>query len=196
MTEPVTRPAREADAAAIAELHAACISEGFLASLGAGFLRRLYRRVVRSRDAFALVVGGDGAVDAFVAVALDTRRLYREFLLRDGIGAAAAAARGIVRRPRHVFETFRYGTRGQQPHGPAAEILAIAVAPRARGHKLGAALARAALAEASSRGASSVRVVTALGNASAAHTYAAAGMHPEGFDEVHRGVTQQVMVWP
>lgn len=192
------RPARPEDAVAVARLHVECIPDGFLASLGPRFLRRLYRRAVRSDRVDVLVAAADGGeVEGFVAVADDVRAFYREFLARDWLVAVLASAAGVLRAPRAVFETLRYGARsGGVDGGPTAEILALAVAPGARGRGTGGALATAALAAVRERGCPRVRVLTAVGNDAAVRVYERAGMRREGRDSVHRGVEQDVLVWP
>ena len=189
------RRAGLADVEAISALHAGCIAEGFLATLGPRFLRRLYRRVVLSPRAFALVADSPSGVCGYVAGAVDTGAFYREFVTRDAVIAGLTALPGIVRSPRHVWETWRYGARAEAGDA-AAEILALAVAPSARGQHLGGALAAAAVAEFEQRGVASARVVTATGNISAVRAYEVAGFHRSGSDEVHRGVTQEVLTWP
>jgi ribosomal protein S18 acetylase RimI-like enzyme len=123
-------------------------------------------------------------------------------LLHDGAAAGAAALPAIVRHPRHVWETLRYGVRGAGHAAPAgngsaaAEVLSVAVDPAARGAGLGRALTTAAVDELRARGAASARVVTAVGNDGAIRAYEAAGFRRAGTDSVHRGVTQEVLVWP
>jgi hypothetical protein len=46
------------------------------------------------------------------------------------------------------------------------------------------------------RGATSARVVTAVGNVAATVAYERGGFRAGGIDEVHRGVPQQLLVWP
>ena len=131
----------------------------------------------------------------FIAVAENTSALYREFLLRDGVVAAVAATPGIVRAPRSVWETLRYGTRGDD-HAPGAEVLATAVAADCGGRGIGTGLVQAAVEELRRRGAASARVVTAVGNLAAVNAYERGGFRAVGLDEVHRGVTRQLLVWP
>jgi ribosomal protein S18 acetylase RimI-like enzyme len=190
------------DADAVASLHASRISEGFLVTLGPAFLRRLYRRVILSHRSFLLVADDAHAVCGFVAVAESTRALYREFLLRDGITATITAAAGIARAPRSTLETLRYGLRAgpseddRGPGEPAAEILATCVAADHAGRGIGAALVRAAVEEMSRRGVVAARVVTAVGNEAAVRAYETGGFRSCGHDVVHRGVTQELLVWP
>jgi ribosomal protein S18 acetylase RimI-like enzyme len=185
------------DVDAIVDLHAGRIADGFLVTLGRPFLRRLYRRLVRSRRAFVLVVVVDdgGDVCGFVAATEDTGAFYREFLVHDGLAAGITAVAGVARAPRAVFETMRYGFRGNED-APAAEIMAIAVAVGAQRRGLGALLVVAAVDELRRRGVPTARVVTAVDNVAAIRAYELGGFHRRGFDQVHRDVTQQVLVWP
>jgi ribosomal protein S18 acetylase RimI-like enzyme len=197
------RFATVADVDAVAALHEGRIGEGFLVTLGPAFLHRLYRRIVQSRGAFVLVVdqpqlsapAGTRSIAGFIAVAEHTGALYREFLVHDGVPAALAAARGIARAPRAVFETLRYGLRGGS-HATGAEVLSTAVAAECARRGVGTRLVQAALVELRARGVSSARVVTAVGNDAALRAYERGGFRTGGLDEVHRGVTQQLLVWP
>ena len=138
------RTGRAGDADAVATLHAERIGEGFLVTLGPRFLTRLYRRIALS-PAAALVVAEDGQrIVGFVATAASTRRLYGDFLLRDAIPAGLAAAPAVLRAPRRVWETLRYGS-AEGGDLPAAEVLSIAVAADAAGKGIGGALLGAAL---------------------------------------------------
>jgi ribosomal protein S18 acetylase RimI-like enzyme len=191
-----TRAAVLADAPAVAALHRERFPEGFLPSLGPRPLERLYRHVVQSANAFVLVSDDEGDVVGFVAVADDTRRLYREFLRRHGLTAALVAAPRVLRAPRKVWETVRYGNRADNAGLPPAEILAVAVAERSRGTGVAPSLVTGALDELRRRRIRSVRVVTAAGNARALRLYERAGFRRERRIEVHRGVPQEVLVWP
>jgi ribosomal protein S18 acetylase RimI-like enzyme len=196
MTE--VRCARREDVDAVAALHAARIAEGFLVTLGPAFLRRLYRRMLQSPHAF-VVVADEGREDqrvvtGFVAVARDTGRFYRDFLLRDGVVAAASSAPALVRAPRRVLETLRYGT-AKADDLPRAEVLAIAVRPTAARRGVGRELLRAAIAELHNSGIEAVQVVTATDNTAALRMYAAAGFVRHARTEVHAGVVQEVLVW-
>jgi ribosomal protein S18 acetylase RimI-like enzyme len=195
------RFATDADVHAVAALHADRIAEGFLVTLGPAFLRRLYRRILRSPEAFVIVADeadapeGQHRVVGFIAVAENTRALYREFLLRDGLVAAAAATPGIVRAPGSVFETLRYGLRGGG-NAPGAEVLSTAVAADHGGRGIATGLVQSAVDELQRRGAASARVVTAVGNLAAVKAYERGGFRAVGLDEVHPGVAQQLLAWP
>jgi ribosomal protein S18 acetylase RimI-like enzyme len=192
----VIRPATPPDAKAIAALHAALISEGFLVVLGRPFLERLYRRIVQSDTTFVFVSADPSAdINGFVAVAEDTGRLYRDFLVHDGVHAGLRAAPALVRHPRKVFETLRHGTGGGGEERAGAEILAVAVAEEARGRGIGVALVAAVTAELRRRGITRAHVVTASTNEPARRMYEHGGFERHGTIEVHRGIAQELLVW-
>jgi ribosomal protein S18 acetylase RimI-like enzyme len=177
----------------VADLHATRISEGFLALLGPRFLRRLYRRVHRSPDAFLLVAVEDGDVMGFLAGADDLHRLYRSFVARDAVVAGTLAAPRLARSLPRALETLRYpsDTGGL----PAAEILAVAVDATAVGQGVGRALVDEGLAEFRRRGIDDAKVVAGAGNAAALRLYERAGFAPHGRIAVHRGSDSEVLVW-
>ena len=194
MTPPL-RAGGAGDAAAVAALHAERIGEGFLVTLGPRFLTRLYRRIALSPTA-VLVVAEDGPrIVGFVAAATNTRRLYADFLRRDAVPAGLAAVPAVLRSPRRVWETFRYGNTDDGDL-PAAEVLSIAVASEAGGRGIGSALLAAALERLAEAGATTARVVTAVGNDPALAMYERAGFRRRTRTEVHAGVPQEVLVWP
>jgi ribosomal protein S18 acetylase RimI-like enzyme len=191
-----TRPAVLADVTAVARLHIDRFPQGFLPKLGSRPLERLYRHLVESPNAFVLVADDAEGVNGFVAAAEDTRRVYREFFRRHGVAAALLASPAALRAPRKVWETMRYGDRAGRGNLPSAEILAVAVAERARGTGVGPGLLAAALDEFRRRGITGARVVTAAGNSQALRLYQGAGFRRREHIEVHKGVSQEVLVWP
>jgi ribosomal protein S18 acetylase RimI-like enzyme len=190
------RAGTEADAVLAAALHASEIREGFLPSLGRPFLERLYRRIVKSPGSFLLVAADDSTVVGFVAGSENVRALYRSFLLHDGAGAAIVALPRILRSWRRVVETLRYGAGGDPSTLPAAELLAIAVAPEARGRGVGRELVAALTTEFRRRGVDAVRVVVGADNAAAIALYEHCGFARAVRIEVHRGTPSQVLTWP
>ncbi len=217
-TQITVRPATSRDVADVARLHVTAINEGFLSSLGAPFLRRLYARIIESPDGFLVVA--TGAVEShpgsepvvvapepvlgFVAGASSVRRLYRQFLWRDGAAAALAAAPSLARSLPRVLETLRYGLGREHTTsaGPdqfsndppeEAELLAIAVTDRSRRHGAGAALVGAFLSTAAQMGPPSARVIVDAANHGAIALYDRAGFSIAGGLEVHAG-TQSVLM--
>ena len=190
------RPAELCDVAAVARLHTDRFPHGFLPTLGSRPLERLYRHLVQSAHAFLLVADDEESINGFVAAAEDTRRVYREFLRHYGFAAAVLAAPAALRAPRAVWETIRYGGRADHADLPPAEILAVAVAQRVRGAGVASSLVAGAMNEFRRRGVAAARVVTATGNSHALRLYERAGFRRQRLIEVHRGVRQEVLVWP
>jgi ribosomal protein S18 acetylase RimI-like enzyme len=193
------RRAVAADAPRLAQLHAARISEGFLPSLGPRFLTRLYRRIARSPHAFGWVADApstdthDGAVVAFATGADDVQRLYREFLLRDGVVAGFFAAPHVPRAWRRMLETLRYPS--STTDLPAAEVLAVATdaAAARRGH--GALVVHAVTDELARRGHASVKVTVGANNEAALRFYEGCGFEPRAKIAVHGDAASEVLVW-
>jgi ribosomal protein S18 acetylase RimI-like enzyme len=189
----VVRSARLEDARALARLHAQRISEGFLPTLGPRFLARLYRRIVRSARGCAFVVDDGGQLIAFAAGATDVSALYREFIVRDGVVAAVAAAPRLARSWRRVYETLRYPATTAEL--PRAEVLAVVTADAAAGRGLGTATVRALTAELSARGASRVKVTVGAANAPALALYRGCGFEHAAQIRVHGDTSSEVLVW-
>jgi ribosomal protein S18 acetylase RimI-like enzyme len=200
------RPGTEPDAQHVASLHADNITEGFLRQLGHPFLVRLYRRIVRSSDSFLIVAESAGERVGFVAGAMDLGALYRRFAFRDGPFVAAVAGRVLVAQLPRAIETLRHGifarARTEEarrgPKTPVsnakdAELLSIAVDPRARGRGTGSVLVDAFVAEARARGARSARVVVAKDNKDAVSLYRRAGFEEAEEFELHPGTKSLLM---
>ena len=98
-----------------------------------------------------------------------------------------------------MFETLR-GTAGRRgtiaSDLPAAELLAIAVAPAARGRGTGRQLVTALTSEFQRRGVGAVRVVVGEDNEAAIGLYERCGFTKAARIEVHRGTPSQVLTWP
>ena len=189
----VIRRAERSDAGRLAELHATRIVEGFLPRLGPRFLSRLYRRLVLSPDGFAVVAVQDGRVVGFAAGATDLGRVYRSFVLHDGVIAGLGAAPRIVGSWRAVLETLRYP--GSIDDLPEAEVLSVAVDGDAAGRGIGRRLLTASLDELTRRGARAAKVVAGADNRAALALYTQAGFAVRQRIEVHAGTASEVLVW-
>ena len=193
MTESNIRFAELEDAWRLADLHARRINEGFLASLGPVFLGRLYRRVIRSPRAFAMVVEVDGRVVAFCAAAENVGRLYRDFLVRDGLIAGVRSAPRLAKSLPHVLETLRYpAATGTLPE---AEILAVVTDAVAASSGWGSLVLHATLDELQLRGCGSVKVVAGASNEAALRLYERCGFAPNQNITIHDDVASEVLVW-
>jgi ribosomal protein S18 acetylase RimI-like enzyme len=197
-SEVVVRAATSQDAGSVADLHVRAITEGFLASLGPRFLRRLYARIAKSPHGFLLVACDPGPeiVIGFVAGATSVRRLYGDFLLRDGLVAGMTSAPRLVRSIPRVVETLRYGAKddpkqskgmGEHVERSETELLSLAVAATARRRGAGAQLVRSFHAAAAEAGSSTARVVVAATNETAIRVYLEAGFVEAERFELHPG---------
>jgi ribosomal protein S18 acetylase RimI-like enzyme len=193
MADGAIRFAGVDDAWRLADLHSRRINEGFLASLGPAFLGRLYRRVARSQRAFAVVAEENGRIVAFCAAAENVGRLYREFMVRDGLAAGVTSAPTLVRSLPHVIETLRYpAATGDLPD---AEILAAVTDVDVASKGWGSLVLHEALAELERRGCATVKVVTAAANEPALRLYERCGFAPLQQFSLHDDVRSEVLVW-
>jgi ribosomal protein S18 acetylase RimI-like enzyme len=184
-----TGMARDASAAAL--LHAQLISGGFLSSLGSRFLRRLYRRIAGASGSFLLIAESGGSTIGFVAGSVDVGRLYRSFLLRDGVAAGLSAPVRLVSALPRVLETLNHGRGADGPDG--GELLAVAVDPSWRGRHVGRQLVEGFLEELERRDQHGAHVVVGADNATAITMYARAGFSPTRTFEMHRGIRSILM---
>jgi ribosomal protein S18 acetylase RimI-like enzyme len=188
------RPAVPHDARIIARLHADGMESGFLPRLGLGFLDQLYREMLSRSDAVILVADDGYAPIGFIAGTADVGALYRSFVRRRGVRAAAAAAPRLLRPGmlRRAWETLRYD--GAHMDVPA-ELLSMAVSPAYQGHGLGGRLGAAFLEVLAGRGVDRVKVVVGASNATARAVYRSTGFVDAGAFEVHAGEESVVMLW-
>jgi glycosyltransferase involved in cell wall biosynthesis/ribosomal protein S18 acetylase RimI-like enzyme len=195
----VVRPAREADAAAMARLHADGMPDAFLPALGQRFLTRLYRALVGDPQSVALVADSGGEVVGFATGVVSVREFYRRFARQHGPAAALAAAPRLVRPSviRRVLETARYPSSSSElGELPDAELLSIAVTPANRTGGTGRALADGVLLGLADLGASDIKVVVGAANHGANRFYARVGFRPAGHLSVHQGTPSNVWIRP
>ncbi len=179
------------DAAAAAALHAQLIAEGFLSSLGPRFLGRLYNRIARADGSFLFIAEADSTPVGFIAGSVALGRLYRTFLLRDGVASSLSAPVRLLTALPRVLETLRHG-RGDVGTG-GAELLAVAVDPGWRDHHVGRQLVGSFLGELERRGVRSAHVVVGADNAAAIAMYRRAGFAAVETFEMHRGIRSVLM---
>ncbi len=191
----VVRAGREQDSAAAGALHAERISEGFLSHLGPRFLGRLYRRITLVPGSFLIVAECRGDTIGFIAGSGDVRRLYRSFLVRDGIPAALGSAGHLLAGWKRVVETLGHGSADGAGAGRGAELLAIAVDGDQSGRGIGQMLVEAFLAEAGRRGHTAAHVVVGADNGPAISLYRRAGFAESSRFELHSGTESLLMQW-
>jgi glycosyltransferase involved in cell wall biosynthesis/ribosomal protein S18 acetylase RimI-like enzyme len=193
---PIVRPARAADAAAIARLHRRSLPDAFLPRLGDAFLRRLYRAMITDPEAVVLVADSSSGVQGFAAGTRSVRRFYRRFLVHQGIPAGVSVLTRLLRPGmlRKLWETARY------PQGPSslpeAELLSIAVAPERRSSGVGERLALQLLRGLGAGGVAEVKVVVGTDNEGANRFYHRLGFRHVARIALHRGVPSDVWVIP
>lgn len=155
------RPMTPPDARPVARLHRDGIVTGFLSSLGETFLRQLYAALPGCPAGFGYVcVNADNAVQGFIACAADTGQVYKQAILRRGVGMGFRLLPHLARHPsviRRVWETLRYPSEAGADL-PPAEILSIAVSKEARGQGIGRRLVRSAIHEFHRRGIKHIKV--------------------------------------
>ncbi|CAB4770651.1 MAG: GNAT family N-acetyltransferase [Actinobacteria bacterium] len=187
------------DAVAAALLHSSRINEGFLPTLGPRFLGRLYRRIARDQGSFLMVAEKDGEILAMASSTENLGHLYRVFILRDGVIAAAGALFPIIRSLPRVFETLKYPSQGGSDLAktplPEAEILAVAVREGSSGIGVGRQIMVAVIAEFTRRGVESFKVITSSDNAAALALYRSVGFRDTAALEVHEGTESLALVW-
>lgn len=188
------RPARPADAPALAQMHRRALPDAFLPSLGDRFLRRLYRALAADKEAVALVAVDEEGIVGFATGVPSVRRFYRRFLLRHGLPAALAIAPRMARPSavRRLRETAAYPQRSGSL--PDAELLSIAVSPARASRGVGRGLAEATIAGLAGRGATEVKVVVSADNERANRFYAGVGFRPLTDIAVHDGAVSNVWV--
>jgi ribosomal protein S18 acetylase RimI-like enzyme len=192
---PGVRPGTVSDASAVAALHAGQIADGFLSSLGTGFLSRLYRRICLAPGSFLIVATDGDRVVGFVAGTGDLRALYRAFLWRDGVGAAADAIGRLIGNWKQVVETLRHGSTGgaHAGAGRGVELLAMAVDPTYRGRGVGKRLVASFLDQVATIGHGDSYVVVAGDNPVAIGLYQQAGFTTDVQFELHAGTPSLLM---
>ena len=80
--------------------------------------------------------------------------------------------------------------------GWVSRVAAMGIRPEARGQGVGRALLERLLEDARARGDRRIRLEVFESNATARQLYERGGFRIVGIDEVHRGVPQQLLVWP
>jgi ribosomal protein S18 acetylase RimI-like enzyme len=187
------RAATVSDAKRLAELHASRISEGFLTSLGPRFLTRLYRRVVLSPKAFAVVVTDNGRIVAFAAASDNVGGFYKDFLIHDGVVASLGSAPRVLRSIPRILETLRYPSLTSTL--PSAEILSVATDESVGGQGFGSMALTHATRELERRGCRSAKVVAGAANDPALRLYHRNGFASHTEISVHGDATSEVLVW-
>jgi L-amino acid N-acyltransferase YncA len=186
----------EADVPTVARIHLDHMDMGFVRTLGYGFLKSMYLRIVRSEHGFMIVAEQpDGRIIGYTTGSTDTGKLWREFVIRDGVRAGLAALPKVVRHPGRILETRRYPKAAASEDLPAAEWLTIAVDPTVRYRGLGMKLTTRLMEEFVARGTPAVRGVGVTWNDPIFKLLIAHGYEDVGMIQVHSGTDSRVLVW-
>lgn len=188
------RAARASDAGALARLHSEGITGGFLPRLGPRFMTLLYRALIDWGDAVVVVAADAAGPAAFAAGVVDVKAFYRHFARRYWLRAAVASLPRVLKpgNLRRAIESMRYADTGPSVR---AELLAMAVAPPARGRGLATRLGGNLLEQLRQRDVDRVKVVVGAENHAAVSAYRKMGFVEAGSTEVHSGEKSTVMVW-
>jgi GNAT superfamily N-acetyltransferase len=134
-----------AEAPRVAALHRAGIPQGFLSRLNPGVRTELYRGIALApRSGVWVAANPDDGIVGFIAGTAHLGLCYREVLMRRGCRMGLFVIPDLVRVAtwRHLWETLLYPKREVtdarrrddcNEAEPTAELLAIVVAPEARG---------------------------------------------------------------
>ena len=134
-------PMQPSDAKAVAKIHSDGIPQGFLSKLGLGFRATMYNGIATAPTSGVWVAVNEfHEVIGFISGTLHVGRCYRSVLLRKSIPMGIHALPSLLapKTWRHAFETLTYPNhkteRTDNPDlEPSAELLSMAVTPKARG---------------------------------------------------------------
>jgi len=157
--EPATTwsvvPLRPEHVPAAVEVHRHAFPGFFLSFLGPRFLREFYGSFLADAAGIGLVVEDDsGRVLGTVVGPLRPEGFFGRLVRRRWWALAAASLVSVLKRPSIAPRLLRALVyRGDPPPGPPRSLLSsVCVSPRAQGKGIGAALVRAWLHEARTRG--------------------------------------------
>lgn len=180
----------------VALIHAANLDQGFLATLGVPFLALMYRAVDEANDSVLLTEGQDGRLVGFVAGSVGMRAICGQ-MLRYPFQLATALFPSLARprRLRRILEVMFYSTRSEAtPALPHAELLSVAVDPRARGSGVAERLYRRLQSHFADRGLTAFRIIVGESLGPAHRFYLRMGAKPVAYIEIHSGERSVVYV--
>jgi predicted ATP-grasp superfamily ATP-dependent carboligase/ribosomal protein S18 acetylase RimI-like enzyme len=157
----------------VAKLHISGIHTGFISSLGIDFVTFLYEAIAESESAFGFVAQKNTEVVGFVAFTTNVNVLYKSVIHKNGLKLAFVLIRKMFSpgTMRKVSETLIYPSRVKKMNLPSAELLSIAVAPKARAKGLAMELTQAGFAECTKRRIGKVKVLVGADNIAANKLY-------------------------
>jgi len=179
----------------IATLHIEGIDKGFISSLGFDFVSSLYEVIAQDKNSFGFAALEADNVVGFVAFSGNLSLLYRNVARHNGLKMALILARRMfsLQVIKKVIDNLFYPSRMKKLDLPDAELLSIAVSPKARGRGLAALLLRKGLDECARRGIEKVKVLVAADNERANRLYSRCGLSLAGKVSSH-GVVSNIYV--
>ena len=177
---------RQAVAVQIQEL-----SEGFLSSLGVKPLELIFRHAALSRFGIFVLVKDEGQVVGYVLGSTDTRRLYKEFLIKRTLPATAFFLPKLFSRQRlkKALETLAYPTKKRPGKaGPSkAELLDLAILRSHQGSGIAQKLFGTFANQCADRGVRSFQIPTSASLGRAHRFYVKVGARRVDAIQVHSG---------
>ena len=147
---------------AIVLLHEKEIRYGFASYLGRDFLKYLYKTFVGFEYGFALLaVDHNGKITGFITGATNLSKFYKRFLQKYSLIAGFLVLPKLLRWKaiKSVYQDLLYPSQEAQRDLPEAEIVSIAVLPKARGQGIGSLLTEAAFGEFKKQGVNKIKVL-------------------------------------
>ena len=176
------------------------LSEGFLSSFGPRALGLIFTHISQSRWGI-FVIAVDSAskhVLGYILGAVDTSRLYREFLLKKAPVAAIFFLPKMLSltRIKKAFETLLYPAKERSAALPKAELLDLAVRSDYHGTGVAQQLFKTFVAECKSRGLEDFKIPTSKSLVRAHRFYEKMGAKRQASSiEIHKGAETFVYVF-
>lgn len=188
-------PMNKEDAAFVADLHIAGINRGFLSSLGPEFVVGLYQILANHKDSLVLVAREEGQVLGFAAFSKNIKSLYFAAAAHFGIRLVRTMGRKLFSGQRIIkmLGTILYPFRKRRCNLPAAELLATAVSPSARGKGIATMLVKDGMSKLAAQGLESIKVLVAADNIPANTLYLKCGFEVVCQTESH-GIVSNIAV--
>jgi ribosomal protein S18 acetylase RimI-like enzyme len=178
----------------VAKLHIEGISTGFISSLGIKFVTALYEAIIKNGTCYGFVTEEDKVV-GFVAFTTSLGKFYKSIILKKSIRFAFLLARKMLslNRIKRVLETLFYPNRIQELDLPEAELLSIAISPKARRMGLASRLVENGFTEYRKKGIENLKVLVGAENRAANQLYRKCGFEFAGQIENH-GLASNIYV--
>jgi GNAT superfamily N-acetyltransferase len=180
----------------IAYIHQNEIGEGFLPTLGIKFLSKLYSRISRSEYTFLIAAFIDNEIVGFLAGSLDTRKFYKEFIIRDGLFFLPILLPQLLSLDAilKVRETLLYPQKKEEVSLPNSEILNFCVSQKNQRKGVGKVIYKYAIEEFLRLNVNKVKIVTGCTQISAQSFYESFGASLATKTEIHKNVSSLIYI--